>query len=465
MELKRQLGLPTAVFIIIADVIGTGIFMTTGSVLGITGSATATLALWAVGGLVALTGALCYAELATLWPDDGGEYIYLKKIFGLLPAFLTGWISLVVAFSASAALSSMTLILYLTALWPNGPLSGIWTQKIMAAAIICCFGIMHITGVRRGSFIQNFLTVFKVLIVFFLIVFGLALADWGQVGRLAADYPSVDKNILHLGFPLLLIMFAYSGWNGASYMAGEIKNPQKNLPRAMLSATVIVTVLYLLLNVVYIISTPGEGLMGKTAVGAIATENLFGKRFSPLFTLGIAFILLTSVSVQMMIGPRVYYAMARDGMIFKPLEKISPRFGTPYVAIITQMLIAAAYVFIGRENIEKLQAFMGFALGFFPLLTVLGLVIVHCKSPEIEGSYKTPFFPLVPFIYIALTVAMMVSALLTWTKTSLFAIGICLAGIIVFIIWQKLPGKKAQEEHVSGIPAPRSAVVTAKVEE
>ncbi|MBN1663024.1 MAG: amino acid permease [Deltaproteobacteria bacterium] len=442
MELKRQLGLPTAIFIIIADVIGTGIFMTTGNVLGITGSAAATLALWAVGGLVALTGALCYAELATLWPDDGGEYVYLKKIFGLLPAFLTGWISLVVAFSAAAALSSMTLVLYLNELWPNGPLSGIWAQKITAAAIICCFGVLHITGVRRGSFIQNFLTVFKIMIVFSIIVFGLALADWGEVGRLAADYPSADKNVFHFGFPLLLIMFAYSGWNGASYMAGEIKNPQKNLPRAMLSATVIITVLYLLLNVVYLISTPGEGLMGKTAVGAIATGNLFGPRFSPLFTLGIAFILLTSVSVQMMIGPRVYYAMARDGMIFKSLKKVSPRFGTPHVAIITQMIIAAAYVFIGRESIETLQAFMGFALGFFPLLTVSGLVIVRYRHPEMESPYRTPFFPLVPLIYITLTAAMMVSALFTWTTTSLFAVGVCLAGVIVFFIWQKWLGQK-----------------------
>jgi len=439
LELKRQLGLVTAIFIIIADVIGTGIFVTTGSVLGMTGNAFIVLLLWGIGGIVAITGALCYAELAVMWPDDGGEYIYLKKIFGMLPSFLTGWISLVVGFTASVAISSLTLVWYLSEFCQIAFLADPVYQKVLAAGLIVLFGIIHIYGVKQGSFLQNGLTVLKLLIVVSFITFGFVYADWSQADRLTMAYSSGGgKSITDYGLVLLLVMFAYSGWNGASYMAGEIKNPEKNLPRAMFFGTLLITFLYILLNVVYIISSPGTDLLGKHAIGAIAAGNLFGTAGASMITLGIALILLSAVSVQMMIGPRVYYAMAKDRMIFHSLERVNPRFLTPDLAIIIQTCIAVVYVMIGKNNIEALLIYMGFSLNIFPLLSVIGLMIMRKREPELERPFKVPFYPVVPLIYIVLTFSMMVAALVNWTKTSLFACGVVAVGVVVYFIWQKI---------------------------
>lgn len=427
--------------------IGTGIFITTGTVLQMTHNSFLILILWLVGGTVALTGSLCYAELATIWPDVGGEYVYLKNTFGMLPSFLTGWISLVVGFSAPVATSSISLVKYLNQFWLTSmqdrgeishALSGDWTQKIIAASIIFIFGAVHIIGVKRGSRIQNVLTLIKLLIAVSLIGFGIYMADWSMSERLISTYSWADgelpAGIPIYGLALLIIMFSYSGWNGATYIGGEIQNPGKNLPRALFFGTLITVLIYIGLNVVFIMSTPGQELMGKDAVGAVASRNLFGPGVSSFFTLGIAVILLSSVSVQMMIGPRVYYAMARDRMIFQHLAYESPRFGTPLVSISIQMLLAIFYVFVGTA--QALMEYMGFALSIFPLLTIIGLMYVRYKRPDLHRPFKVPLYPFVPLVYIVLTVVMMIAGFLAWTKTSWFAISVVILGIPIFYIWR-----------------------------
>lgn len=437
--------------------IGTGIFITTGTALKMTHNSFLILILWLVGGTVALTGSLCYAELATIWPDVGGEYVYLKNTFGLLPSFLTGWISLVVGFSAPVATSSISLVKYLDQFWLTSMqhegemshiLSGDWTQKIIAAAIIFIFGAVHIIGVKRGSRIQNVLTLIKLLIAVTLIGFGIYMADWSMSERLFSSY-SWAEGELPAGMPiyglvLLIIMFSYSGWNGASYIGGEIQNPGKNLPRALFFGTLITMLIYIGLNVVFLMSTPGNELMGKDAVGAVASRNLFGPGVSSFFTLGIAIILLSSVSVQMMIGPRVYYAMARDRMIFQYLAYESPRFSTPSVSISIQMVLAIFYVFVGTA--QTLMEYMGFALSIFPLLTVIGLMYMRYKRPDLNRPFRVPLYPFVPLIYIALTVVMMVAGFLAWTKASWFAILVVILGIPIFYIWRWIVGRASSKK-------------------
>lgn len=452
MELKRQLGLATGILVIIADMIGTGIFMTTGNILGMTNNALVVLVLWGIGGLAAITGSLCYAELAATWPDVGGEYVYLKNIFGFLPAFLTGWISLVVGFSAPVAASSLLLIQYVNAFLHKinvtdglpAMLDTVLVQKLLAVVLVIFFGIIHIVGVKRGSYLQNFLTVLKILLVLLLILSGLSMADWSMAGRLTAQYASKSGaqsfNIPQMGLALLMIMFAYSGWNCASYIAGEIKNPEKNLPRALFIGTAVTMLLYLLLNIVFLISTDGSGLIGKDEVGAIAASNLFGTGISGIFTLGIAVILLSAISVQMMVGPRVYYAMARDKMIFQSLGRVHPSFETPYLAILVQMVLAIIYIFTGTAM--TLVIYMGFALNIFPVLTVIGLIYIRRKRPDLKRTYRHPLYKLAPFVYISLTVIMMIAALLNWTRTSLFAIAVVIIGIPVFYCWQRFVSKR-----------------------
>ncbi len=452
MDLKRQLGLYTGILIIVADMIGTGIFMTTGNILGMTGDARIVLLLWGLGGLLAMTGSLCYAELSTTWPDVGGEYVYLKKIFGLLPAFLTGWVSLVVGFSAPVAASSLLLIQYINSFVQTAAgtgsaaavmLSDLWVQKGIAASLVVFFGVLHIIGVRKGGYFQNFLTVLKILLIVSLIGFGFAMVDWNNAGRLVERYGASGSGpgLPVTGLALLIIMFAYSGWNGASYIAGEVKNPEKNLPRILLFGTLLTTIFYLLLNMVFILAAPGEAIIGKDEIGAIAATSLFGPNISIFFTLGIAVVLLSAVSVQMMVGPRVYYAMARDGMIFKSLSKVSSRFETPALAICIQIAFAVFYIFTGSAM--TLVIYMGFALNVFPVLTVIGLMVMRRRAPDLRRPYRVPFYPVVPLFYVALSLGMMVAALMNWTTTSLFAIGVLAFGVPVFYIWRRFSGAGA----------------------
>ncbi|TFH43859.1 MAG: amino acid permease [Chrysiogenales bacterium] len=448
MELKRQIGLITAVMIIIADVIGTGIFTTSGQVLGMTGNAVSVLVLFAVGGVIALTGSLCYAELATMWPEDGGEYVYLKKIYGPLPSFLTGWISLLIGFSLAAAMSSIMAVNYFNKLAPGGVIQDEWLSKLAAAGIIFLFSIIHVLGVQKGSLVQNILTVMKFLVVFFFIVMGFYFADWNETGRLVQSYPvEGGSSILTYGAALITIMYAYSGWNGTVYIAGEIKHPEKKLPRALFLGTILIIILYLGINVVYIISTPGTEIIADAscAIGAMAAMNLFGPSISPYVDFSIVVILLSSVSVQMMIGPRVAYAMAKDGAIFHSLDRVNSRFQTPVLAIVVQMAIAVVYVFIGFNYILNMLIYMGFALSIFPLMSVIGMVYLRYTRPDIKRPFKVPFFPLVPLIYIILTILILVATFILTTFyyeaynkfASLTAVGVIAIGIMVYFIWRK----------------------------
>lgn len=426
--------------------IGTGIFITTGEILGMTHNALMILALWGIALLVAVTGSLCYAELATMWPHVGGEYVYLKKTFGMLPAFLTGWISLIIGFTACVAITSITVMEYLhqffNSIDPASTatlfLASPWNQKIMASLLIIFFGGVHILGVRTGSVVQNVLTVLKVLIITALVGFGFYMVDWSQAGRLVAVYPESSRHTMGgipvMGLSLLIIMFSYAGWNGASYLSGEIKNPDKNLPRALLLGTVATSVLYLLLNMVFLLSAPGPELMNQKAIGAVAARSLFGSGVSSFFTLAIALILLSSISVEIMIGPRVYYAMAKDRMLFGFLGTVSERFRTPAYAIMLQVVLSVFYVFIGNSTL--LMEYMGFALSIFPVLTVVGLIHLRRTRPDIPRPFRVPLYPLVPLVFITFSMFMLIAGFLAWTATSRFALLVVLAGVPVFYLWR-----------------------------
>jgi APA family basic amino acid/polyamine antiporter len=448
VELKRQIGVVTAVLIIIADVIGTGILTTTGEVMGITGSALSILVLFAVGGLIALTGSLCYAELAAMWPEDGGEYVYLKRVYGPLPSFLTGWISLIIGFSLSAAMSSIQAVNYLNGLSPHGVIPGTWLPKLAAAGIIVFFSMLHVIGVQKGSLVQNVLTLVKLLVIFLFIALGFYFIDWSASGRLVQTYP-VDKggSLLGYGAALITIMYAYSGWNGTTYIAGEIKNPEKNLPRALIAASLMIIVIYLAVNVVFLMSATGGEIIKNagSTIGDYSAKQLFGTGISPVFNISFVVILLSSVSVQMMIGPRVTYAMAKDGAIFHTLDRVNSRFKTPDLSIIVQTAVAVSYVFIGFNAILTMLIYMGFALSIFPLMAVIGMVYLRYKRPEIRRPYKVPLFPVVPLIFIVLTVIIMATTFVQTTfyagayrYSSLYAIGAVVVGIAAYYTWRVL---------------------------
>jgi len=458
MELKRNIGLFTAVCVVVGNMIGTGIFGTTGYALADMGQAGLVLLLWLVGGMTAIAGALSYAELASIWPEAGGEYVYLKNTFGKLPAFMTGWVSLTVGFSAAVAVCALVFTEYLAdfmASIAGGPLAALFAdavfQKILAAGVIVFFTCTHILGVRRGTLLQNFLTIIKALIVAALIVGGLLAAGAAHTERLGAGFDAQAATLLgglawmlhptaplpalpQIALTLLIVMFAYSGWNASAYIAGEIKEPAKNLPRALFWSALGITVVYFLFNIVYLLAVPTEELAGQGAVGAVAARGLFGEDAARFFSLGIAVILLSAISSQIFIGPRVSYAMARDRMLFRSLGLLHERYETPHRAILLQAAVSVTYIFLGSA--EMLMQYMGFALSVFPLIAVAGLIVLRIRRPDLERPWKVPLFPLFPAIYIALTLIMMIASLMAWTATSLFALMILAASIPVYFAWR-----------------------------
>jgi APA family basic amino acid/polyamine antiporter len=234
-------------------------------------------------------------------------------------------------------------------------------------------------------------------------------------------------------------MYAYSGWNGTTYIAGEIIHPEKNLPRALFLGALSVTVMYLAMNVLYLMSSPGDSIIteGKYTIGALAAKNLFGAEIGPFFDGCIVIILLSSVSVQMMIGPRVLYAMSKDRVLFSSLQRVNPVFQTPDLAIMLQMAISVFYVFIGFNAILTMLIYMGFALSIFPLLTVIGMFYARIKYPDIPRPFRVPFFPVIPAIYIVLMLGVIITTLIEKSVPSLFAIGLVSLGVVIFFIRKK----------------------------
>lgn len=460
-QLVRQLGFMTAAFTVIGSMIGSGVFRTSNElVYDAHLSPTIILALWFVGGLVALSGALSYAELAAAYPEAGGEFAYLNNIFGKLPAFLTGFVSLTVGFSAPIAFTSLTIVELVVGginqtrtdlLQPSA-----FRLQLLAAFIPVLIAFLHIARVKIGEGFQNVLTAAKTLLII-----GVAVALFFTPATTAQ--PILQD--VHLpefwkwGWILLTVMFAYSGWNAASYLGSEVKDPIRNLPRAMVLGTLLTTLIYLALNFNFLKFAALNRDTTDLAVNAFVA--LLGKAGGAVLSFLVAFFLLSAVSAEVMIGPRIYYAMAQKGLLFKKLGQVQPHLGTPAFAILLQTTLSVVYILaFGFGGVLKLLIFMGFALSFFPFLTVLGLLYAHYKSRRVGGligqtphhigaianrPYRSPLFPLFPVLYLVFSAFMMISSLIYRTEQSLWAIGVTALGGVSFYLWRKA-GKLKEPE-------------------
>ncbi len=432
MELKRQLGLGTATSVVVANIIGTGIFTTTGLMLARVESGGLVLLCWLLGGLIALSGALCYAELAVMMPSAGGEYVYLRHIYGPLPAFLSGWISFFVGFSAPIAAIGLAIVFYLSA---AGALpENVWAGKTVAVGVILVLTVIHYCGTRGGAVAQNVLTVLKLLLIAGLLLAGLTAgkADFSFLDRATKAYADFWQGgeWSQMGIAMLWVMFAYSGWNAATYLGGEVKDPARTLPRSLLLGTVTVIVIYLLLNLFFFAAAPITSLSGEVAVGKVAVEHLFGDRAAVWLSWLIGLALLSSLSAYILVGPRVYYAMARDGLFFRAAATIHPKFHTPSYSILAQALCAVVLVLTG--TFSGLLTYIGFALGLAPWLTVAGLMILRRREPGRERPYRVWGYPFVPLFYLLCSTGILVAAFLNSPGPSLAAIVTVLAGVPVY---------------------------------
>jgi len=405
------------------------------------------LALWLVGGLVALCGALSYGELGAAFPHAGGEYAFLSRLYHPLLGFLAGWVSFFVGFSAPIAASAIGFSEYVTRAFPGllapgffpGPGEAAAMKKIYAILIIAVFTFIHTRGLKAGARVQNGLTGLKILLIVGLVGAGFIFGK-GSLTHLTAAAPfRFDfAGIKTLGLSLMWIMFAYSGWNASAYVGSEIRDPSRNLPRSLILGTAIVMLLYAALNLFYVFAVPPAQMEGVISIAGLAAGNLFGPSAGTVLSALISFALFSSLSAYLILGPRVYYSMARDGIFFKSIAFVDPRCGVPTRSILLQGGIAAVMVLFG--TFEQLLTYMGFSLGLFPLLAVLGLFKLRRSGRSVV---KLPGYPVAPAVYLVVGAAILVLSFLRQPAESLVAIATALAGIPIYVLFRRASRPRA----------------------
>jgi len=439
---SRKIGLFTATCIVVANMIGAGIFTTSGIIAAQLPSPGWVLSCWLLGGLIAISGALCYAELATRMPEEGGEYVYLKRLYHPALGFLTGWTSFTVGFSAPIAASAMGFAEYLFAglnLHASGMESAqlIVLRKAMAVSVILIFTLVHYLGIRLGSMVQNPLTVLKVLIVFGLACAGLAFGG-GDLSNISFETGG-SSGRMAVGTVMVLVMFSYSGWNASTYIAGELKRPRKTLPVSLVAGTLVVIILYLLINIFIFHGVPYSELKGVIPVVEVASVRVFGNWMGDMLGLLIGFALISSLSAFIMIGPRVYFAMAQDRLFFRFASRVHPSYGVPGRSIIIQGALGVVMVMVG--SFEQLLVYLGFALWIFPWLAIAGLFIARKKEIGEKSAVKVWGYPFVPLFFLGSSLVLIVVAYFNRPLESSAAVLTVLLGIPCYFLWMKGVGK------------------------
>ena len=449
-ELPRRLGPVDGAAIVVSNVIGSGVFIVPAFVAQGVPDARGMLAVWLAGGLLAFAGAMAYAELATLKPRAGGEYVYLRDAFGPVAGFLTGWTSFVAGFSGAIAASAVGLASYLGRFLPaagdttplvQAPL-GVVTltlspQSVVALAAIAGFSVVHVVGIGPGRIVQNVLAALKVLVLLAFVAFGFTIG-MGSPANFGGGAGMVAPSSWVLA--LIPVMFSYSGWNAAAYVAGEIRDPGRNVPLALGVGTVTVVVLYLLLNMLYIYALPvAELATVDVRVVDAAAERLFGAAVAAPLAAASVVMIAASVSAMVLAGPRVYYAMAQDGQFFARLGRVHPRFRTPAAAIVAQSAWAGVLVLTG--TFEQLVAYTGFAVVLFAGVAVTAVFVLRRRAPHAPRPFRAWGYPAAPFVFAAASALMVGNAI--WRDPGPSAAGLLImaAGVPVHLFFRRRAGR------------------------
>lgn len=420
----------TITAIIVANMIGTGVFTSLGFQLVDIRSGFALLLLWAVGGLAALCGAISYAELGASFPRSGGEYNFLSRIYHPAAGFVSGWISAAVGFAAPTALAAMTFAAYFTSSL-FGEVSDI-IEKGFAVGLLIVLAVVHGTNHKYSGGTQVIFTTLKVVVIVVFILATLVVVDTPQAVTftpVTGDFSVITSGTFAVA--LIYVSFAYSGWNAAIYLSSEIENPQRTLPWVLITGTSIVTILYLALNFSFLYTAPMDAMVGEVEVGAIAAQVAFGEVAGGAFGVALALLLISTVSAMTMAGPRVIQVIGEDFPRLKILGKVNSA-GIPTTAIYIQSSIAI--LFILSSTFESILVFAGFTMALNTFVTVLGLFVVRFRNPDIERPYKAFLYPLTPIIFLALTGWTLTFTLLMRPVEGLFSLGIIASGLVFYFL-------------------------------
>ncbi len=442
-ELQRKFGLSTATYVVIASMVGTGILVSPGYMMVSLGNYPLIIGLWALGGLLALCGALCVAELAAALPRAGGEYVYLREAYGPMPAFLSGWTSFFLGFSAPLAVAGYIAALYLLTPfeWARNGTENL--VRITAAIIIVAITVPNLFGHRQSAWTQNVTTMVK-LGLFVVLAVAAFLFGKGQFSHVTEGQPMGSVDLGTAVTQLFYVMFAYSGWNAAGYLAGEVRDPARTLPRSLLLGAGSVIVLYLALNLVFAYAVPlaDVGFENAERVPQLAVENLFGQGASSVFSILLGLTFLATVSAFVITGPRVYYAMARDGLFPSFAGHLSEKGQVPTYAMSLQSVCAVVILFV--TDFQNLYKYASVGLSLFAMLFVGAVYVLRWRRPQMARPFRVPGYPLVPAIFMVVSLFMAVFAFEQWPKPSLYSLGSILLGIPVYSIWSRA-SKKAEK--------------------
>ncbi len=426
-----------ATALIIADMVGVGVFTSLGFQVQTLSSGFSLILLWVVGGVVAFCGATCYAELAGMFPRSSGEYNFLARTYQPIFGFLAGWLSATVGFAAPVALAAMAFGEYARPLLPGiSPLA-------LGLGVIWTVTMFHLSGLRYGAAFQNISTIVKLVLIVVFIAAGFALGEPQPI-----SFTPVSSDVLQIfsaafAINLAFVMYAYSGWNASTYIIGEIHDPGRTLPRAVFTGVLIVALLFVGLNAVFLYTTPVEKLAGQIEVATIVGDHVFGPLGGRLVGALICLGLISSISAMMWIGPRVTMVMGEDFTLLRLFAFRSLR-GVPAFAISFQLIVASLLLL--TQSFEEVLDFIQFSLTLCSFFTVLGVIVLRYTKPSHPRPYRAWLYPVTPIVFLAVTGFMMYYLLVSRPAQALAGVGLMLAGLFIYSIAQYSPALPAAEE-------------------
>jgi APA family basic amino acid/polyamine antiporter len=451
--MPAEFGLAMAIFVVVASMVGTGVLTTSGYTVATVGSNSWMLILWVVGGVTAVCGALTLAELSAAMPRTGGDYVYLHEAYGPLPAFLSGWVSFLIGFAGPCAASGFAAAKYLLAPFHESLSMDIVTlERMLATGLILAFAAIHVLGRRQTAHVQVWITAIKLILLVGLALAGL-YAGRSNLANLHDLTPIDGDRAMSLLTSLVYIYYAYTGWNAASYIAGEVRDPQRLLPRAILLGTGGVLLLYMAVNVMYalaltpadiqaIIKDPAnkEGFDAVAPIAELAATRLFGAYWARPLSVAVGIMLLSSLSAYLLIGPRVLYAMAEAGQFPAMAAKLTRKARTPGIATALQVAVTLVMLWIG--SVKSIIEYAGIGLSIFSMLAMSSIFVLRWKRPDLPRPFRTPGYPVTPALYLVLTGMMTWAAFRMRPVESKYALLSILAGVPFYYAWRLVGGRK-----------------------
>ena len=430
--MKTYFSPMTALAVVVANMIGTGVFTSLGFQLVTLQSGFALIMLWVVGGVVAICGALSYAELGAALPRSGGEYNFLGRIYHPGAGFVSGWISSTVGFSAPVALAAMTFGAYTTSsLLPEASDQMTnWVERGLAVALIVILTLIHTRQRETSGTFQSVFTAIKVVAIIVISAAGLILVtNYQPVSLLpaAGDVGAITSGAFAVS--LIYVSYAYTGWNVATYLTDELETPQRSLPRVLFAGAFGVMLLYILLNAVFLLTTPMELMVGEVEVGVIAARYVFGEAGAMFTGAVLGVLLISTVSAMTIAGPRVLQVVGQDIRTFRFLAK-SNADGMPTTDVMVQS--GLALLFVITATFDQVLVFAGFTLALNSLFAVLGLFVLRWRQPDLARPFRVPLFPFVPLIYLALTIWTLVFVAMARPQEVAVSLGLIVTGVIIY---------------------------------